>query len=104
MILSGHILETGIGNRLDQGKYDNHVFGLASNYQNLPEGGSGFLRILHFSNDGQKALVETYSPYLDSYKRDPGNHFIIDFSKGTFEFPEKTGETIPPINDPKPWP
>tara|TARA_B100000686_G_C16698209_1_gene921822 strand:+ start:390 stop:1514 length:1125 start_codon:yes stop_codon:yes gene_type:complete len=84
LVLSGHILQTGVGRRVDKGEEGNYIFGLASNYQNGPEGGSGFLRIMQFSSDGKRVKVETYSPYLDKYKKDSNNRFDIDFSEGKF--------------------
>nr|WP_275436359.1 lamin tail domain-containing protein [Helcobacillus sp. ACRRO] len=36
-------------------------------YQGLPEGGEGFLRLMHFDNQGEKMIARTYSPVRDIY-------------------------------------
>lgn len=39
-------------------------------YQGLPEGGLGYLRLLHFDNAGKQVIARTYSPSLDDYDAD----------------------------------
>ncbi|WP_304272172.1 metallophosphoesterase, partial [Pseudoglutamicibacter cumminsii] len=39
-------------------------------YQALPEGGQGFLRLMHFDNKGQHVKVRTFSPSLKQYNAD----------------------------------
>ncbi|KAA9085219.1 lamin tail domain-containing protein [Microbacterium radiodurans] len=74
MVLSGHYHDAftrtetfdddgdGIGERA--------VSYMLFDYQGLPEGGQGFLRLLHFDNEGRQMLVRTYSPSLDRYNSD----------------------------------
>ena len=40
---------------------------MLADYQDLPNGGNGYLRILRFSPDNDTIMVQTYSPTLDSY-------------------------------------
>jgi LPXTG-motif cell wall-anchored protein len=39
-------------------------------YQGLPDGGGGYLRLLHFDNASGKIMVRTYSDYLKDYNSD----------------------------------
>ncbi len=52
------------------GTADRQVYSMLFDYQGLPEGGQGYLRLLHFDNDGEKILVRTYSPSLDDFDSD----------------------------------
>ncbi|MDN8549082.1 lamin tail domain-containing protein [Microbacterium sp. NM3R9] len=74
MVLSGHyhdafLREDGFDDDGD-GVNDRTVFSMLFDYQGLPEGGLGFLRLLHFDNEGRQMLVRTYSPSLDVYNSD----------------------------------
>ena len=53
------------------GVADRTVYSMLFDYQGLPEGGLGYLRLLHFDNEqGQKVVVRTYSPSLDDFDSD----------------------------------
>ncbi len=71
MVLSGHYHDAFT--RVDQfdddgdGVVDRDVYAMLFDYQGLPEGGQGFLRLLQFDNEGQSMRVRTYSPSLDVY-------------------------------------
>ncbi|MBC7723399.1 MAG: cell wall protein, partial [Burkholderiaceae bacterium] len=39
-------------------------------YQGLPDGGGGYLRLLHFDTEAQKIMVRTYSDFLKDYNSD----------------------------------
>lgn len=74
MVLSGHyhdafLREDGFDDDGD-GVNDRTVYSMLFDYQGLPEGGLGFLRLLHFDNEGRQMLVRTYSPSLDVYNSD----------------------------------
>ena len=84
-VFSGHILITGLGRQVSVGVNGNPVFEIAFNYQMKEEGGGGFLRLLDFSSDGNMVSVKTYSPYLDKYKTDPENEFVLNLNEGHFE-------------------
>lgn len=55
------------------GVNDRTVYSMLFDYQGLPEGGLGYLRLLHFDNEGEKMMVRTYSPSLDDYNSDDPN-------------------------------
>jgi peptidoglycan/xylan/chitin deacetylase (PgdA/CDA1 family) len=65
------------------------VYQLLANYQEVVNGGSGFLRILKFSPAEDKIYVSTYSPYLNSYETDSDSQFELYFDMS---------ETIPDLN------
>lgn len=52
------------------GVADRTVYSMLFDYQGLPEGGLGYLRLLHFDNDGGRIIVRTYSPSLDDFDSD----------------------------------
>ncbi len=56
------------------------VYQLLSDYQNASNIESGWLRTLTFCPTQDKVYVETFSPYLNEYKTDPGNEFTLDYN------------------------
>lgn len=74
MVFSGHYHDAF--QRVDQfddngdGTPDRSVHSMLFDYQGLPEGGQGFLRLLHFDNVTGQVSVRTYSPSLDQYNSD----------------------------------
>jgi hypothetical protein len=60
---------------------------LLADYQDYPNGGNGWLRIMEFWPDTNEIKVKTYSPYLNQYKTDPDSEFTISYD---------TGENQPP--------
>ena len=81
LIFSGHYHQPGDGMAQS---YVRNVPVLMANYQEYPEGGSGYLRIIEFVEGGGTTLpdainVYTYSPSLDSYMTDPENQFSFDY-------------------------
>ena len=52
------------------GVADRTVYSMLFDYQGLPEGGLGYLRLLHFDNQGNRIVVRTYSPSLDDFDSD----------------------------------
>jgi hypothetical protein len=57
---------------------------LSADYQDLENGGNGFMQLLKFSieRDKESVSVKTYSPLLDEYKTDSGSQFEIDLKNG----------------------
>ena len=51
-----------------------------TNYQNQPEGGMGYFRMLNFDTENQKMYVTTYSSYKDDYNwyEDQKEEFVLD--------------------------
>lgn len=55
------------------------VLTLLSDFQSLPEGGGGYLRLLRFSPRQNLVRVQTYSPWLDRYDTDAGSQFEFGY-------------------------
>ena len=74
MVMSGHYhdADTRVDSFDDDGDGtpDREVTQMLFDYQGLPEGGQGFLRLLHFDAEGGRMLVRTYSPSLEQYSSD----------------------------------
>ncbi|MGG3505613.1 S-layer homology domain-containing protein [Paenibacillus lautus] len=70
-VLSGHYTGASLlKNELDDngdGIADRTVYQMLADYQGHADGGSGYLRLLHFDKDSNQIYVNTYSPYLDKY-------------------------------------
>ncbi|MEH7381266.1 lamin tail domain-containing protein [Bacillus sp. JJ1533] len=71
MVLSGHYHEAQtLADQIDDdgdGTPDRTVTQMLADYQAGPEGGQGYMRLLHFDQDNNRIVVNTYSPYLDDY-------------------------------------
>ncbi|OLS35885.1 lamin tail domain-containing protein [Bacillus sp. MRMR6] len=84
-VLSGHYHEAQTYiNELDDngdGTPDRKVYQMLADYQAGPEGGQGYMRLLHFDQDNNRVVVNTYSPYLDDY-----NYYDTDAYPGKDEF------------------
>jgi hypothetical protein len=77
LVLCGHMTESwtrvdNLGGRL--------VYQLLSDYQDLSNGGNGYLRTMEFVPSENKIYVKTYSPYLDNYMTDSANQFELSYS------------------------
>ncbi|MFW2512638.1 lamin tail domain-containing protein [Demequina sp. SO4-13] len=46
---------------------DRTVTSMLFDYQGLPNGGEGYLRLLHFDNESESVHLRTYSDYLEDY-------------------------------------
>lgn len=66
------------------GVADRTVYSMLFDYQGLPEGGLGYLRLLHFDNEGGRIVVRTYSPSLDDFDSDDPS---LDQVHQEFEIP-----------------
>ena len=87
LVLSGHEVrgagQDSTGHRSDFGTNGNLVTQILANYQNMANGGNGYLRIMKFHPSSDTIDVLTYSPYLNIYLTDPGNQFTIPWHKWT---------------------
>ncbi|WP_082804625.1 lamin tail domain-containing protein [Rossellomorea vietnamensis] len=63
------------------GNPDRKVYQMLADYQGGPEGGQGYMRLLHVNQADNKIYVKTYSPYLDDY-----NYYNTDQYPGKDEF------------------
>jgi hypothetical protein len=77
LVLCGHSYGSngyGVWERTDT--FGNRtVYQLLSDYQNMPLGGNGWLRIMKFVPSENKIYVKTYSPYAENYWTDSANQF-----------------------------
>lgn len=84
-VLSGHYHESQtLIDEIDDdgdGITDRQVYQMLADYQAGPEGGQGYMRLLHFDQDNNRVMVNTYSPYLDDY-----NYYDNDLYPGKDEF------------------
>ncbi|MBM3880870.1 MAG: DNRLRE domain-containing protein [Verrucomicrobia bacterium] len=60
------------------------VHQLLADYQDYPNGGDGWLRLLRFVPIEDKIQVQTFSPYLNQYQADPESNFELDYPMGGF--------------------
>ena len=77
MVLSGHVL--GVAKQTSTNDAGRPVHELLVDYQGLPNGGNGWLKILRFVPGENKIHVQTYSPLLDEYNEKPAQTFTLDF-------------------------
>lgn len=99
MMLSGHV--SGVGRRQDtyNGKTVKSFltdFQNTTDFQTVPNGGSGMLRLLTFSKDKDLIRVRTYSPYLNQWLTDAYNQYDLPWFRE-----EKTSRTADFDNDGK---
>jgi hypothetical protein len=78
MILSGHDIANakGAARRTDDVN-GQKIHQILANYQQMDQGGNGYLRIMTFKPTEQVIQVETYSPSLNTYMTDAENQFTL---------------------------
>lgn len=79
LVLSGHVLGDGLGRLTSVGTFGNAVHQVLANYQMLPNGGEGWLRLLRFKPAENLISVTTYSPWLDAFATDAQNEFDLTY-------------------------
>lgn len=93
LVVCGHVssrkMFEGIG---DAGT---KVFEMLVDYQGDPNGGDGWLRILHFSPSRDKILVRDYSPALDQYRDGAAANFSLDYPMLGSVSKEAKKQTLP---------
>lgn len=77
-VFSGHVLNSGLGYLESKGEHGNTVYQILANYQMKEKGGNGFLRIMTMDTKNGRVSVKSYSPYINEYKTDPENEFVIE--------------------------
>ncbi|MDR1558020.1 MAG: metallophosphoesterase [Tannerellaceae bacterium] len=81
LVFSGHVLHSGTGKLISQGVHGNKVYQMLANYQTGVEGsekgGNGFLRMLTIDTKKKEIRVQSYSPYIDSYKTEDSQEFVF---------------------------
>ena len=82
-VLSGHVLNDGLGRRSSFTDSGNVAHQILANYQDqvthLDESRaeSGYLRIMEFSQSDSRVDIRTYSPWLDASLDDGDNRFAL---------------------------
>lgn len=79
LVLCGHALDAGIGRLTSRRADGTFVHEILANFQTGALGGAGYLRIMRFSPETSSLTVQTYSPYLNQFKRDPGDQFQLTY-------------------------
>lgn len=76
LMLAGHIHSEAHRTDIVGGR---PIHQLLADYQNLENGGNGWLRILRFFPSEDKIRVKTYSPYIDKFETDSNSQFELDY-------------------------
>ena len=77
-VLSGHVLNTGVG-RLSSTRPDGTVVHqILANYQNYDSGGDAYLRVMRFFPAQRTVHVQTFSPSFGSMN-DERNDFTLTY-------------------------
>ena len=78
-VICGHALDDGTGLLTSRRPDGSQVHQILANFQTGLLGGAGYLRIMRFSPKDRSVAIQTYSPYLDRFKRDPDNEFELTY-------------------------
>ncbi|HKU28301.1 MAG TPA: carboxypeptidase regulatory-like domain-containing protein [Candidatus Sulfotelmatobacter sp.] len=84
MVVNGHLTAGEAARRSDLGINGNLVNSMFSNYQTDANGGNGWLRIVTFHPSANTISVQTYSPFLNSYRTDATNQFTVNYHNPGF--------------------
>jgi pimeloyl-ACP methyl ester carboxylesterase len=80
LVLCGHMHAGSDGEARRTDFVNGHaVYQLMANFQDYPNGGNGWLRILDFRPVEDKIYVKTFSPYLNQYQTDADSQFTLDY-------------------------
>ena len=77
LVTSGHVL--GVGRQTSTNDAGRPIHETLVDYQGLPNGGDGWLRILRFVPDQNRIEVRAYSPLLDKTMQGDGHTFTLDY-------------------------
>ncbi len=77
LVTSGHF--GGVGRQVSTNDAGLPVHETLVDYQSLPNGGDGWLRIMRFVPDEDRIEIRAYSPLLDEAKESDGHKFILDY-------------------------
>jgi hypothetical protein len=78
-VFCGHVVDRGVGRLLSVRPDGTTVVQILANYQMLPQGGGGYLRVMEFFPTVRTVHFQTYSPFLDSYNTDSDNDFFVEY-------------------------
>ncbi len=74
LLLSGHVTAEKHRQDVFNGKT---VYSLLSDYQDLANGGNGWLRLMEFSPANNQIRVKTFSPVLNAFQTDADSQFAL---------------------------
>ncbi|MDI9380200.1 MAG: metallophosphoesterase, partial [Verrucomicrobiota bacterium] len=77
LVLSGHVLNDGLGRLSTANDFGEVVHQMLVNYQMQAQGGEAVLRLIEFLPDGRTVRVKAYSPLSGVHKTDPQNQFVL---------------------------
>lgn len=83
IVVCGHVLNDGLGRRTSVQDGGGRVHELLANYQHRELGGAGYLRVLTVAPSGDRVHVQTYSPFLDAWRDDPEESFVLVLDSAT---------------------
>ncbi len=78
LVVSGHVL--GVGRQVSVNEAGLPVHETLVDYQGLPNGGDGWLRIMRFIPSEDRIEVRAYSPLLDETMEDQEHTFSLEYS------------------------
>lgn len=80
LVLSGHVPHSAVPRDIGIGDFGNAVYEILMDFQFDPNGGNGWLGLLHFPAERDRIDVTVYSPYLDEEKHDAKGGFYVPFT------------------------
>ena len=80
MVVCGHF--PAVNYQTSKNKAGKKVIELLTDYQNLKNGGNGWLRTLTFIPSKNKIEVEAYSPLIDQYNKGKKQTFTMEYEMG----------------------
>jgi len=78
LVVSGHVL--GVAHQTSTNDAGGKVHEILCDYQGHPNGGNGWLQILHFVPAQSKLYVEAYSPLLQRSNKDPQHTYVLSLN------------------------
>ena len=88
IVICGHVRTGGLGYLASEGDYGNTVHEMMANYQKLPSGGRGYMRLLEFLPGGKTVQVRTFSPSTGKIRKSELEHFTFELRGATRDAPE----------------
>jgi hypothetical protein len=82
LVVSGHVKGDGAGFMTSKGVHDNPIHQMLANYQESPNYGDGWLRILKFVPKTNTIHVIAYSPVLNEYNMSSEHTFDFNYNMG----------------------
>jgi hypothetical protein len=86
IVICGHVRTGGLGYRASKGNSGNTVHQMMANYQKLPKGGKGYMRLLEFQPDAKTVRVRTFSPSNGNIRKSALEDFSFELKGATSEF------------------